>query len=119
MSNKKPRIMRGFRLHGRSGSNARHLVLETSALPTELHPSVFLSGCKYKVIIFFAKPLWNKIENNQARLKIKKFKIPCSDQLSNHQRASIQYHATKKYLIFSYCYWKCFHIPGIEPVFCD
>ena len=25
-------------LHGRSDSNARHLVLETSALPTELHP---------------------------------------------------------------------------------
>jgi hypothetical protein len=24
--------------HGRSDSNARHLVLETSALPTELHP---------------------------------------------------------------------------------
>lgn len=28
-----------FPSHGRSDSNARHLVLETSALPTELHPS--------------------------------------------------------------------------------
>ena len=26
------------RLHGRRDSNSRHLVLETSALPTELHP---------------------------------------------------------------------------------
>jgi hypothetical protein len=25
-------------LHGRRDSNSRHLVLETSALPTELHP---------------------------------------------------------------------------------
>ncbi len=29
-------------LHGRRDSNSRHLVLETSALPTELHP--FIDG---------------------------------------------------------------------------
>ena len=35
----KPQYIRILRLlHGRSDSNARHLVLETSALPTELHP---------------------------------------------------------------------------------
>src|SRR5512133_808217 len=28
-------------LHGRRDSNSRHLVLETSALPTELHPCTF------------------------------------------------------------------------------
>lgn len=28
-------------LHGRRDSNSRHLVLETSALPTELHPYFF------------------------------------------------------------------------------
>jgi hypothetical protein len=55
--------MRGFLVHGRSDSNARHSVLETDALPTELHPSVFVSGCKYKVIIFFAKPLLQKFKN--------------------------------------------------------
>jgi hypothetical protein len=27
-------------LHGRRDSNSRHLVLETSALPTELHPCI-------------------------------------------------------------------------------
>ena len=27
-------------LHGRRDSNSRHLVLETSALPTELHPYI-------------------------------------------------------------------------------
>jgi ATP-binding cassette, subfamily B, bacterial MsbA len=32
--------------HGRRDSNSRHLVLETSALPTELHPFLFCD-CKY------------------------------------------------------------------------
>ena len=32
------RTIRLFLQHGRSDSNARHSVLETDALPTELHP---------------------------------------------------------------------------------
>ena len=44
LKTKNPAI--GEVLHGRSDSNARHLVLETSALPTELHPFLFCE-CKY------------------------------------------------------------------------
>ena len=54
-----------FTLHGRRDSNSRHLVLETSALPTELHPFIFTlkgippwrdtSNAKYYTMIFNPK----------------------------------------------------------------
>gem|GEM_PF-3063499 len=47
----------GGNWHGRSDSNARHLVLETSALPTELHPFLFAIA---NIVISFSQPRKNK-----------------------------------------------------------
>ncbi len=48
--------VQGGKLHGRSDSNARHLVLETSALPTELHPYHFAMA---NIVICFSQPNGN------------------------------------------------------------
>ena len=42
-----------FFMHGLRGSNSRHLVLETSALPTELNPFLFDTKC----VRFWRAPL--------------------------------------------------------------
>jgi hypothetical protein len=41
-------------MHGLRDSNSRHLVLETSALPTELNPQ------KYSLQIFVAFPIYRE-----------------------------------------------------------
>ena len=49
----------GKKWHGRSDSNARHLVLETSALPTELHPYLRRerdSNPRYLTVQRFSRP---------------------------------------------------------------
>ena len=51
--------VQGGKLHGRSDSNARHLVLETSALPTELHPYLRRerdSNPRYLTVQRFSRP---------------------------------------------------------------
>ena len=58
-SQKRRVCARGGNWHGRSDSNARHLVLETSALPTELHPYLRRerdSNPRYLTVQRFSRP---------------------------------------------------------------
>ena len=45
-----------FFWHGLRGSNSRHLVLETSALPTELNPSLLVHMLRIELVHPFSAP---------------------------------------------------------------
>ena len=45
-----------FYWHGLRGSNSRHLVLETSALPTELNPSLLVHMLRIELVHPFSAP---------------------------------------------------------------
>ncbi len=45
-----------FYWHGLRGSNSRHLVLETSALPTELNPSLLVHMLNFELVHPFSAP---------------------------------------------------------------
>ena len=45
-----------FFWHGLRGSNSRHLVLETSALPTELNPSLLVHMLRIELVHPFSSP---------------------------------------------------------------
>ena len=45
-----------FFWHGLRGSNSRHLVLETSALPTELNPSLLVHMLRFELVHPFSAP---------------------------------------------------------------
>ena len=58
------------RWHGRSDSNARHSVLETDALPTELHPCFFDCECKSRTIFYMYKSFDKKMNHSLVVLFI-------------------------------------------------
>ena len=65
-----------FRLHGRRDSNSRHLVLETSALPTELHPYKLLKRFSFlataNIVIHSKIPKQFYSSNSKSNLLRKK-----------------------------------------------
>ena len=49
-------VLSYFFWHGLRGSNSRHLVLETSALPTELNPSLLVHMLRFELVHPFSAP---------------------------------------------------------------
>ena len=65
---KRPHFRKTFLLlHGRRDSNSRHLVLETSALPTELHPCLIFATANIIIHSKLPKQIYFSSHNNVVK----------------------------------------------------